>query len=278
MSRILVVDDEPMIVAAIQAMLECNGFESEPAHDCESAEAMITGEFFPVILADLRMQDDEAGLRLLSTIRRLSPRSRVATITGYADATMVQRLRAHGAALVLQKPVAEDELMAALGEMLASIAGAQEAGDWDDEALYTRTASALRRIATGRYGFPAGDAEELIQEAWVLFLEKREEVRSPRTWLSGTIANLCRREIDRRTRERNRASDFVDAGALPAHDTVLSVRQGLSRLDERSRALCTMIGIEQRSYEDVSRAMQLPLGSIGPLYLRAKERLRSTMN
>ncbi|HYO79707.1 MAG TPA: sigma factor-like helix-turn-helix DNA-binding protein, partial [Thermoanaerobaculia bacterium] len=58
----------------------------------------------------------------------------------------------------------------------------------------------------------------------------------------------------------------------------LTVHQALARLDDRSRTLCTMIGLEQRSYEEVSAATNVPLGSVGPLYLRAKARLRVAMS
>ncbi len=56
--------------------------------------------------------------------------------------------------------------------------------------------------ARGRFGFPTEDAQELIQETWLLYLEKRRDVHTPKSWLSGTIANLCRQEIQRRIRER----------------------------------------------------------------------------
>ncbi len=39
--------------------------------------------------------------------------------------------------------------------------------------------------------------------------------------------------------------------------------------------LCTTIGLEQRTYDEVSAAAAIPIGSVGPLYMRAKERLRN---
>jgi DNA-directed RNA polymerase specialized sigma24 family protein/CheY-like chemotaxis protein len=277
MSKVFIVDDDPAIVAALQLMLEWNGFETATAHDLVTATERITREFFPLILADLRMREDDDGLQLIEAARQLSPRSRVATITGFADAATIERLRDRGATLVLQKPVEEGDLLAALGEMLASIESA-DASAPDDEVLYAQTERALRRIASGRYGFNREDAEELIQETWLLFLEKRAAIRAPGPWLSGTVANLCRREIERKVRERERTVEVFETGFTPSDDDVLSVRQGLRRLDERSRALCTMLAMEQRSYEEVSRAIDVPLGSVGPLYQRAKARLRAALN
>lgn len=277
MSRILVVDDDPMIVAGVTMMLDVHDLSSEGACDAEAAEALIGREFFPVILADLRLRTEEEGLRLLDSIRRLSPRSRVATMTGYADAETERRLRERGAELVLHKPLEEEVLIAALREMLAAVEAAEQEHGEDLDSLYLATRKALFAVSRKRYGFSQDETEELIQEAWVLYLEKRNAVRTPKAWLTGTIANLCRQEIERRQRERARHGEMIDVPVVPRIDAGLTLEQGLSRLDDRSRTLCTLIGIEQRSYEEVSASTALPLGSIGPLYIRAKKKLRAAI-
>ena len=275
MSRILVVDDEPTIVEGVRMLLDLNGIESEGASCCDEAEARIATEFFPIILSDMRMRGADDGFRLIEAVRRISPRSRVAAMTGYADAATEERLRESGAHLVLRKPLLEDELMAALREMLATIEAAEaERGD-DLDALYASTVGTLQAVARGRFGFPTEDAQELIQETWLLYLEKRSDVHTPKIWLSGTIANLCRQEIQRRVRERGRNVPIPIIEVERNDDDILAVHQALAKLDERSRMLCTTIGLEQRSYDEVSAAAAIPLGSVGPLYMRAKERLRN---
>ena len=272
MSQILIVDDDPHVLEVLTALLDLEHLRTAAAGDCATAEAMISAHFFPVILADFRLRSDAEGLQLLESIQRLSPRSRVASMTGHASPDIEARARERGAQLVLQKPIDGDALLAVLREMLAEV---ERADGGDLEAVYTASLGALRAIARGRYRFPAGDAEELIQETWCLFLEKRRSIREPRAWLSGTIANLCRQEIERRARDRARASaEMPELPMRAAHDDVLAVRQALARLDPRSRALCEMIGIERRSYEEVSAAAGIPLGSVGPLFIRAKEKLR----
>jgi RNA polymerase sigma factor (sigma-70 family) len=277
-AKILVVDDEPLIVEGVQALLQLNGLESSGASDCDEAEALMTGEFFPIILSDLRMRRDDDGFRLLEAVRRLSPKSCVATMTAYADDATAKLLRERGAHLVLRKPVAEEELMAALAEMLAVVEAAAEAERGDDlEALYATTLNTLQAISRGRYGFHESDVEELVQEAWVLYLEKRNQVRTPKAWLSGTMANLCRQEIDRRVRDRARNVPVPVIEVERNDDDVIAIRQAMAKLDDRSRMLCTMVGLEQHSYDEVSAAASIPLGSVGPLYMRAKERLRKAL-
>jgi DNA-directed RNA polymerase specialized sigma24 family protein len=48
-------------------------------------------------------------------------------------------------------------------------------------------------------------------------------------------------------------------------------------LDDQSRDLCRLIAIEGYAYDEVSARMNLPLGSIGPMYLRAKSKMRLRM-
>lgn len=266
-----------MIVDGVRCLLDLNGIESEGASGCDEAEARIAEEFFPIILSDLRMRGADDGFRILEAVQRISPRSRVAAMTGYADDATEARLRERGAHLVLRKPLLEDELMAALREMLAAIEAAEVSSRDDLDTLYTTTLATLQSVARGRFGFPSEDAQELVQETWLLYLEKRRDVRTPKAWLSGTIANLCRQEIQRRIRDRERNVPIPIIEVERNDDDVLAIHQALAKLDDRSRMLCTTIGLEQRSYEEVSVAAMIPLGSVGPLYMRAKERLRNAL-
>jgi RNA polymerase sigma factor (sigma-70 family) len=278
MQKILVVDDDPLVASGLLMMLEAYDFLAETANCREAAEELLANEFFPVVLADLRLKSEEEGYRLLDSIRRLSPQTRVASMTGAATPDIEARVRELGARLVLYKPFGCEELIAVMREMLAEVERASEAvSDEDLGDIYQNTLATLRSISRGRYRFPAEDAEELIQEAWCLFLEKRQSIRTPRAWLTGTIANLCRQEIDRRTRERARTADAVEPAIHEARDAAIAVHQALAKLDDRSRMLCEQIGLEQRSYEEVSAAAGLPIGSIGPLYMRAKNKLRAAV-
>jgi DNA-directed RNA polymerase specialized sigma24 family protein len=82
---------------------------------------------------------------------------------------------------------------------------------------------------------------------------------------------------DRRCRDRASASELDDISIQPSYDGRIAVRQALETLDERSRRLCTLLGMEQRSYEEVSAAMNLPVGSIGPLYIRARQKMQKAL-
>ncbi|HEY2090798.1 MAG TPA: sigma-70 family RNA polymerase sigma factor [Thermoanaerobaculia bacterium] len=280
MQRVLVVDDDPVIVEALVTSLSLEEFDVVGVHDRAAAEERIASEFFPIILTDLRMRAEDDGLQLLDAVARLSPRSRVATMTAYAAPGMEQEILSRGAALVLFKPFNVFETARVLREMLAAIEHVAPASDADIETLYTSSLPLLFGIARKRFGLDRDDAEELVQESWCLFLEQRAKVMQPRAWLAGTIANLCRQQITRRVKSRAevRAEDAPELAYEVAADAVLIVGQLLERVDERTRALAELIGIERLSYDEVSTALRIPLGSVGPLYIRARKRMRAMLS
>jgi len=268
MSRVLVVDDDPCIVEGLLGLMEVEEIKASGAYDRQSAESMIAEHFYPVVLADLRLRSEEEGLALLESIRRMSPRSRVATITGYADPSMEARLLTLGASIVLRKPMPADEVVAIVRELLAAV----EALAADEvDAMYAGATRVLRGIAQRRFGMSPEDAEEVVQETWCLYLEKQRAVRSAKPWLAATTANLCRQAIEKRCRERGVESPEP---ATERSDASLIVSEALTRIDSRSRTLCELIGLERWAYDEVSQHLGLPIGSVGPLYLRAKAKLR----
>ena len=137
----------------------------------------------------------------------------------------------------------------------------------------------LFSIAQRRYGLIQEEAEEVVQEAWLLFLQRRGTIRNPGGWLAGTVANLSRHQIDRAVRSRkrfaaeDRIEDLAD-GRAGSTETGIAVREALAGLDVRSRTLCRLIAIEGYAYEEVSSRTGVPLGSIGPMYMRARKKLR----
>jgi RNA polymerase sigma factor (sigma-70 family) len=284
MKRVLIVDDDVSIVEGLQMFFEIENIAATGAFDRESAESMMAAEYFPIVLADLRLRTEADGLQLLEAIRRISPRSRIASMTGALDFDE-ERLRELGASVVLRKPFGPDEIVAIVRELLAEIERVETALAADAattpslEEIYVAAQRVLHSIPMRRYGLTREDAEELVQETWCLFLEQRAAIRNPKPWLSGTIVNLCRRAIQDRYRDRDRAERQPPKSEAfePKDDVRLIVQRGLEQLDDRARTLCELIGMEQWSYDEVSAHLGIPLGSVGPLYIRAKTKLRNAV-
>ena len=281
--QVLVVDDERSIVVGLTTLLAMADIESAGAFDRLSAEAMMKGKFYSVVLADVRLNTVEEGLELLDDIQRISPRTRVLSMTGYATPALEREVLARGSSSVIRKPASNGQILEAITGLLAEIEeqAALQAG-LDLAQLQIHTRKILFSIARCRYRLTSEEAEDVVQEAWLLFLERRGFVRSARGWLAGTVANLCRHHIDRSVRCRKKIADGEGSGMkTDAHagslETGIDVREAMATLDAGSRNVCRLIAIEGYAYEEVSSRTGLPLGSIGPMYMRAKKKLRTAL-
>src|SRR6266542_3764339 len=77
------------------------------------------------------------------------------------------------------------------------------------EELYTQYGVLLRSIAMRRFGVPPDDAEALVHDTFVAYLERHTIIRDVKRWLMGAVGNACKNYW--RTRKR-------EAPLLPEHD------------------------------------------------------------
>ncbi len=281
--RVLVVDDESAIVEGVTLVLEFEQIESAGATDRSGAVSLLSEAFFPLIITDLCLRTKEEGLQLIDEVLSLSPQTKVVVLSAYA-VEMEDELLKRGVTMVLAKPAPAEVIVEAVNELLAKIeeeAGKSETVDL--EQLYLTVRTKLYRIPRGRFGLSHEQAEDVVQEAWLLFLQKHGYIRFAGPWLAGAVANLSRQKIDQRVRKRESFqedevySSHPDA-SLGDPNVTIAVRQALSRVDDRTRTLCAMIGLEGLTYEEVSSVTGIPIGSIGPLYIRAKQKLRKLLS
>lgn len=278
--RVLIVDDEVEITEGLMMLFECERLESAAAWDRASAEAMLDGTYFPVVVTDLCLHTREEGLALIDHVLRSSPRSKVIVVSAYATAETETRLLDRGVSLVLQKPATGDTILEAIHALLAELESeVPEDQPVDVETLYLTVRDRLYDIARGRFRLSHDRAEDVLHEAWLLFLQKRDLVRSVRPWLAGVVANLSRQQLDRAKRRREEEPDetIVDSHGMDGAER-LALQQALERIGARDRMLCRLIAVEGLSYAEVSAATGLPVGSIGPTFLRAKRKLRALLS
>src|SRR4051794_41880107 len=58
-----------------------------------------------------------------------------------------------------------------------------------------------------RYRIPAQDTEDILQQALMALVYRREGIRDPEAWLVGTVRNKCLLYWREERRERHRAGD-----------------------------------------------------------------------
>ncbi|MNG80093.1 Transcriptional regulatory protein FixJ [compost metagenome] len=115
--KVLVVDDQPVIVEQLCEFLESQGHHCVPAHSTEQAiERFVADEAIGLVLCDLHMPERD-GIELVRALKELSGRQRMfeaIMLTGRADKQDVIRALREGFVDYYQKPVDLDELLEGL--------------------------------------------------------------------------------------------------------------------------------------------------------------------
>jgi signal transduction histidine kinase len=110
--RILVVDDEPNVLATLQPILALEGFDVEVAADEPSARrALASNSGYDVVITDLRLGDGD-GLTVAERARELDADVPVIVLTGFGSLESAVEAMHRGAYDYLLKPCDVEELKA----------------------------------------------------------------------------------------------------------------------------------------------------------------------
>lgn len=157
-----------------------------------------------------------------------------------------------------------------------------------DDTAWREIVSHYQRLvyATIRsFRVPSEDAEDLFQETFLRLHRHASGLRDSRAltrWLVVTARHLCLDHLERdRLRYQNeRTPDPSGPEETPLIEMVQLeraqwIREAILELPPRCRDLLWMLYFEQErpDYEAVSRALGMPLGSVGPTRLRCLEHL-----
>jgi DNA-binding NtrC family response regulator len=115
--RILIVDDDPMVLEVLSAVLSREGFQVTPASSGAEGLAALAEQPHSLALCDIRMPGMD-GFELLAEIRRRHPELDVVLTTGYASVEGALDALALGAVDYLTKPLKPKEIVARLRSIL----------------------------------------------------------------------------------------------------------------------------------------------------------------
>jgi len=139
------------------------------------------------------------------------------------------------------------------------------------------------------YRLQDADAADAMQMTWLRAFERLDRLRDPER-LGGWLATTARRECFAllRVQAREVARDLPDPdaptlgpdpeAAVMAKEAHRVVRRAVAELPQQRRALVTALFADPDTrYHDVSRALNLPPGSIGPTRGRVLRTLRGAL-
>ena len=171
---------------------------------------------------------------------------------------------------------------------ITRIVSAAAAGDQQSWDLLVARYSGLLWGVTRAHRLGTADAADVVQTTWLRLVEHLPQIRNPEgigSWLATTARRECLGLL--RSGARCQPSEetelLVDAGAEHAElDSALLTAErdaelwaAFNRLPTRDQALLRLLAVDSPpSYQEISAALGMPIGSIGPTRARSLERLR----
>lgn len=116
-AKLLIVDDTPLILQYLHAILSRSGQQVETCESASLAMDLITEHTYDLVITDWRMPGMD-GMELLARIRSARKPMGVIVMTGYGDLEMAIEAMKAGADDFLTKPVEPDRLQCVIARIL----------------------------------------------------------------------------------------------------------------------------------------------------------------
>ncbi len=175
------------------------------------------------------------------------------------------------------------------GDQIADLVGAAGAGDqraWNQlVAEFGSMIWAIGRV----HRLGDADAADVSQATWLALFENLGRLNDPArvgAWLATTARRECLRVLRdgrRRIPFGDDAPELESPDPRPGESLLLrerdeALRRCFSRLRPTDQALLRLLTTDpQPAYEEISAALDMPIGSIGPTRQRALARLREQL-
>lgn len=119
-NKILIVDDEEIIVRLLSISLRSDGYETLSAYGGEQGLEIFKSQSPDIVITDIKMPGMD-GLELLKKIKEINTDSEVIIVTGHGDIDSTITALQYGASDFINKPVRDESLAIALERAKAKI-------------------------------------------------------------------------------------------------------------------------------------------------------------
>ena len=201
--RILVVDDDEIILTSLSEFLRLEGYGVETASSFQEASAHLGAGAFRVVIADVSMPDVD-GFELLKMIRNRYPDTAVIMITGYGTIESAVEAIKRGAFDYLTKPIIDDEIKLTIERALK-------------QQMLMEENRSLRNQLAERYslGNIIGHDGKMLRVFDVIEAVADTPTTVLITGESGTGKSMVARAIHQHSNRRDKPFVEVACGALP---------------------------------------------------------------
>lgn len=119
-SRVLVVDDEAIVLRSCRAVLEADGCEVLTAGSVSEALPLIDARAPVLLLVDVKMPVQD-GMYLMRRLKERGINLPVVVMSGYSTAETIQEAKGLGAVAFISKPFTPDELSLTVRSVLKTL-------------------------------------------------------------------------------------------------------------------------------------------------------------
>ncbi|HNS73189.1 MAG TPA: sigma-70 family RNA polymerase sigma factor [bacterium] len=148
---------------------------------------------------------------------------------------------------------------------------------------------------TYRYLGNSQEAEDVVQETFLRIFRNRfayRQIAKFSTWIYTIAGNLAKTELRKRKRRRqvytsdmgfdDKEFEIVDTKADTERevDSMLTeklIQAAIDKLPERFRKVILLVDVQELSYEEVSKIMRVPLGTVKSRVNRARLKLQGML-
>ncbi|HEY7899329.1 MAG TPA: sigma 54-interacting transcriptional regulator [Gemmatimonadaceae bacterium] len=201
MQRVLIVDDEPNIRRMVGALLSAEGYEVREAANGAAGVRAVEEEEPDVALIDLMMPGGMDGIATLAKIRERWSDLPVIMMSGRASLSDAVRATKVGAVNFLEKPLAPETVLLALGSAL--------------ELRQARRAARVLREELGRTGEMVGSSGAMVRVRELTNRVARSDARVLITGESGTGKELVAVAIHEHSPRHDQPFVRVNCAAIP---------------------------------------------------------------
>jgi DNA-binding response OmpR family regulator len=159
--RILLVDDEVAVLLTLKAVLEISGFDVDTAASGREGRSKLRARQYHMVITDMRMESDAAGIEVIAAARRASYHPAVALLTAFPIAD--EDWQTLGADKMLVKPMHTRVLLQQIEKLLAS--HESKLSIWSVPPPTASTASKAAKPAPAKSSRPSAKQPSAIKPA-----------------------------------------------------------------------------------------------------------------